>query len=49
MQAKMMILYTPSGIEKMIKLECEIVDPTSETMSSGSSLDVGCPQLSAEF
>lgn len=48
-KAKMMIFYTPPGIEEMIKLDGKIVDPSSEMINSGNPQEVACPQLSAEF
>jgi len=48
-KAKMMIFYTPPGIEEMIKLDGKIVDPSSEMISSTNPQEVACPQISAEF
>ena len=48
-QAKMIILYTPPGIEKMIELAGKVIDPTSNNINVGNSQGIACTQLSAEF
>jgi quercetin dioxygenase-like cupin family protein len=47
--AKMIIFYTPAGIEEMIKLDGEIIDPTTTIINSNNSQDAACSQLSAKF
>ena len=48
-KAKMMILYTPPGIERMIKLEGKVIEPSSDIVNIDNTQKVACPQLSAEF
>ena len=48
-QVRMIVIYTPPGIEKMIEMEGSVIDPTSEIIHFGNSQKVTCPQLSKEF
>lgn len=48
-QVRMIVFYTPPGIEKMLDIEGKVIDPTSEIIHLGSYQKVACPQLSVEF
>ncbi|MFT5717031.1 MAG: mannose-6-phosphate isomerase-like protein (cupin superfamily) [Oleiphilaceae bacterium] len=48
-KAKMMIFYTPPGIEEMIKLDGKVIESPSKIIFSDNQQEVACPQLSAEF
>ena len=48
-KAKMLIFYTPPGIENMIKLDGKEVDLKSGIAEFNSVKGAACPQLSAEF
>ncbi|KGJ92816.1 cupin domain-containing protein [Colwellia psychrerythraea] len=48
-QVRMIIFYTPPGIEKMIEMEGKVIDPKSEIIHLVNPQKVACPQLSKEF
>jgi mannose-6-phosphate isomerase-like protein (cupin superfamily) len=48
-KVKMIIFYTPPGIEEMIRLDGKVIESASAIISSDNQQEVACPQLSAEF
>jgi len=46
---KMIIFYTPPGIENMIEMEGKLIDPTTQVMKVNNIQKLACPQLSAEY
>lgn len=48
-KAKMIVFYTPPGIEEMIKLDGKVIESASEVIRSDNPQQMACPQLSAEF
>lgn len=48
-KAKMIIFYTPPGVEEMIKLEGEVIKSSSVIIGANNQQEVACPQLSADF
>ncbi|AOT10455.1 cupin domain-containing protein [Pseudoalteromonas luteoviolacea] len=48
-QVKVLILYTPSGIEKMIRMEGEVIDSVEGYQFEATESKLTCPVLNKEF
>jgi len=46
---KMIIFYTPPGIENMIEMEGKLIEPSTPMMKVHNVQKFACPQLSAEY